>query len=79
MSIKTRAAGFSITTDFKIVAPSFVICIPPYTDYNILSIPHGPNVVFTMSLIAVAPIKLDNRASSPFSYEDPSFINGTVV
>lgn len=65
-----------MTMDFNIVAPSFVILIPPYIDYKILSMPHGPNVVLTMSLIAAAPIILAILASSPFSYVAPYFING---
>lgn len=34
---------------------------------NILSIPLGPKVLFTRSPMAMAPMKLDKRATSAFS------------
>lgn len=40
-----------MSNNVNIVAPSFdIVC--PYYVYNILSIPHGPNVVFKISATA---------------------------
>lgn len=54
------AAGLSTWIDFNIVAPSLVTVIALFWDgspilYKILSIPFGPNVVFTKSATAMAP------------------------
>jgi hypothetical protein len=65
--ISTLAAGLSTTIEVKMVAPSFVteIAPEPDADCRILSIPLGPNVLFTRSAMAMAPTKDDMRALSP--------------
>ncbi|CAY80364.1 EC1118_1I12_0309p [Saccharomyces cerevisiae EC1118] len=68
MFTNTLAAGLSSGIDFRIVAPSFVtmqvlldaLC-------NNLSIPFGPNVLFTKSPTAMAPTNVDKRAFSALS------------
>jgi len=60
------------------VAPSLVTVIfldsgPGPVGRKILSIPLGPNVVFTKSATAIAPTKLYNLAISPLSSEASSF------
>lgn len=56
----------------RIVAPSLVTCTswflgPGPVGIKILSIPLGPSVVFRESATAIAPIKEDSLANSPFS------------
>ena len=69
ISTNTLAAGLSTGTLFKIVAPSLVMVIfmlfGSPTLCKILSIPFGPNVVFTKSAMAMAPTNDDIRAFSP--------------
>lgn len=69
MSTRTLAAALSITTERRMVAPSFVTetdwsCSE--TRWRILSIPLGPRVVLAMSAMAIAPTKEERRAFSPF-------------
>ena len=59
---------------FKIVAPSLVTirdASRPLLN-RILSMPLGPNVLFTKSPIAMAPIKEDRRAVSALSSSAPA-------
>eukprot|EP00835_Amoeboradix_gromovi_P006841 NODE_910_length_3155_cov_0.267343.p3 type:complete len:118 gc:universal NODE_910_length_3155_cov_0.267343:1723-1370(-) len=63
---RSFAAGLSIETDFKIVAPSFVTCML-VPDCKILSIPLGPRVDLIKSPIAAAATNIESLASSPRS------------
>ena len=66
-------AGCCMSISFKIVAPSFVIVTSPRPSTNILSIPLGPNDVFTNCATNVAANMLFFCASFPFVSLEPSF------
>mmetsp|Transcript_50420 Transcript_50420/g.109283 ORF Transcript_50420/g.109283 Transcript_50420/m.109283 type:complete len:253 (-) Transcript_50420:245-1003(-) len=67
MSMSTLAAGLSISTLLRMVAPSLVTetMLPRPTDCRILSMPFGPKLVLTRSDTARAPMMEDMRACSP--------------
>lgn len=82
-NIPTRiwAAGLSRWIDFRMVAPSLVTLMSPWSwaEMRILSMPLGPNVFFTKSPTAMAPTKmLYNRPSAPRSgaYYGPTIGGG---
>ncbi len=69
MSTKTLAAALSNMTERRMVAPSLVtetVWSVWLTFWRILSIPFGPRVVLTMSAMAMAPMKDERRAFSPY-------------
>ncbi len=59
------AAGWSMSSSFRIVTPSFVMVMSPIPSMSILSIPLGPSVERTAAATACAPAKLLFWASSP--------------
>ena len=67
------AAGCSTSISFNIVAPSFVITTSPIESTSILSIPFGPRVDLTASLMAFAAMMLFPCAPRPLSLFVPSF------
>merc|ERR1719471_1248220 len=74
ISTSTLAAGLSTPTDRRIVAPSLVtstVPLPLPIPHRILSMPLGPRVDLTRSPMAMAPTKLERRATSAFSSSAP--------
>jgi hypothetical protein len=74
MSTKVLAAGWTISSNYKIVAPSFVIAVSLFNFTN-LSIPLGPNVVAKISTIAPTAFILLIIYAFPWEVSVPSFNN----
>ena len=58
ISTSIFAAGCCTSISLRMVAPSFVIVTSPRESTNILSIPLGPRLVFTISEIILAAAML---------------------
>jgi hypothetical protein len=75
ISTMILAAGCSTSISLRIVAPSFVIVTSPNVSTNILSMPLGPRLVFTICVTSLAAVILFCCASLSFVSVLPSFNN----
>ena len=64
-STSTRAAGWSTSSCFRIVAPSFVMVTSPMLSTSILSRPTGPSDDLTMLASAMHAVTFCVRTSWP--------------
>ena len=79
ISTNIFAAGCWTSISLRIVAPSFVIVTSPKESTNILSIPRGPKLVWTISATILAAAILFFWASLPLVSEPPSFSSTTGI
>ena len=78
ISTRVRAAGWTISKSFKIVAPSFVIWASPRSETISLSIPLGPRVLASVSAIARHADMLESSWGFPWDVSVPSRSKTTV-
>lgn len=78
ISTSVLAAGWMMSNNFKIVAPSFVICASPRSDTMSLSIPRGPRVLERISAMERHAEMFDKSCGFPWEVSVPSRRRSTV-
>ena len=77
MSTKVFTAGWTISNNFMIVAPSLVIVVTPRLSTTNLSNPRGPKVVRMVSTMAMHALMFEINWPLPCEVSVPSF-NKTI-
>ena len=71
MSVRIRAAGWTMSSSFMTVAPSLVIVCLPFSSTSNKSPPYGPGVLFTVDCTATHALMFERICPRPCDWSVP--------